>query len=67
MGQRVVCIDGWDVVGGTDGLNPMDLIDPQSPDALDDAEIVATVHLPGRVPAGFHGNWSRNQSSRSAD
>lgn len=41
MGQKVVCIDGWDVVGGTDGLNPMDLIDPRSPDALDDAEIVA--------------------------
>lgn len=41
MGQKVVCIDAWDVVGGTDGLNPMDLIDPQSPDALDDAEIVA--------------------------
>jgi type IV secretion system protein VirD4 len=41
MGQTVVCIDGWDVVGGTDGLNPMDLIDPKSPDALDDAEIVA--------------------------
>ena len=40
MGQRVVCIDGWDVVGGTDGLNPMDLIDPYSPDALDDAEIL---------------------------
>lgn len=41
MGQRVVCIDGWEVVGGTDGINPMDFIDIDSPDALDDAEIVA--------------------------
>lgn len=41
MGQKVVCIDAWDEVGGTDGINPMDLIDPESPDALDDAEMVA--------------------------
>jgi carotenoid cleavage oxygenase len=25
-------------------------------------EDVATVHLPGRVPAGFHGNWAPNTS-----
>ena len=25
------------------------------PGTLDD---VAEVHLPGRVPAGFHGNWA---------
>lgn len=41
MGQKVVCIDAWDEVGGTDGINPMDFIDPDSPDALDDAEVVA--------------------------
>ncbi len=41
MGQKVVCIDAWGEVGGTDGINPMDFIDPDSPDALDDAEMVA--------------------------
>ncbi|HEX8431832.1 MAG TPA: type IV secretory system conjugative DNA transfer family protein [Longimicrobium sp.] len=41
MGQKVVCIDPWSQVGGTDGINPMDFIDPDSDDALDDAEMVA--------------------------
>lgn len=34
------------------GLSDLRLLDAQT---LDD---VAAVHLPGRVPAGFHGNWA---------
>ncbi len=34
------------------GLSDLRILDAQT---LDD---VATVHLPGRVPAGFHGNWA---------
>jgi carotenoid cleavage dioxygenase len=36
----------------TAGRSDLVLLDAET---LDD---VATVHLPGRVPAGFHGNWA---------
>ena len=58
MGQKVVCIDAWDEVGGTDGLNPMDLIDPDSPDALDDAEMVADMMVAVGEQAPRDRHWN---------
>jgi len=39
----------FDPAGGLSDLRVLDA------ETLED---VATVHLPGRVPAGFHGNWA---------
>jgi type IV secretion system protein VirD4 len=41
LGQRVVCIDPFAEVGGQDACNPMDWIDVEGPDALDDADMIA--------------------------
>lgn len=47
---------GWLLAYVYDG--PNDRSDLVVLDAQDlEADPVATVHLPGRVPAGFHGNW----------
>lgn len=47
---------GWLLTYVYDG--PNDRSDLVVLDAQDiEADPVATVHLPGRVPAGFHGNW----------
>ena len=46
-----------------DGEQALDVVSRDPPDlvVLDAQDItgdpVATVHLPARVPAGFHGNW----------
>lgn len=48
MGQKVVVLDPWNLVGGTDGLNPFDLIDASNKAWLDnlrslsDAMVVRT-------------------------
>ena len=58
MGQNVVCIDAWDEVGGTDGLNPLDFIDPDSPDALDDAEMVADMCVAAAEQHSKERHWT---------
>ena len=48
--------DGWIVSYVYDaGTHRSDLIILDAADVS--AEPVATVHLPARVPVGFHGNW----------
>lgn len=41
LGQKVRILDPFDVAGGGDGFNPLDLIDVSSPDAIDDARMIA--------------------------
>lgn len=41
MGQDVRILDPFAVVGGWDAFNPLDLIDISSPDAIDDARMIA--------------------------
>lgn len=41
MGHQIVCLDPFGVVGGKDAFNPMDLIDPKSPYALDNCDALA--------------------------
>jgi len=41
MGQTVHALDPFDVVGGVATANPLDLIDAASPDAIDDARLLA--------------------------
>ncbi|HEV2147433.1 MAG TPA: type IV secretory system conjugative DNA transfer family protein [Longimicrobiaceae bacterium] len=58
MGHKVVCIDGWNEVGGTDGINPLDFIDPDSPDALDDAEMVADMCVAAAEQHSKERHWT---------
>lgn len=58
MGQHVVCIDAWDEVGGIDGINPLDFIDPESPDALDDAEMVADMCVAAAEQHSKERHWT---------
>jgi type IV secretion system protein VirD4 len=39
--QRVVALDPFDVVGGDASFNPIDALDPATPDAIDDAAALA--------------------------
>lgn len=55
---EVVCIDPWNQVGGDDGLNPMDFIDPSSEDALDDAEMVADMLVAVAEQGGNNKHWN---------
>jgi type IV secretion system protein VirD4 len=41
MGQEVRILDPFGAAGGWDSLNPLDLIDVDSPDAIDDARMIA--------------------------
>jgi type IV secretion system protein VirD4 len=41
MGQDVRILDPFGAVGGWDSFNPLDLIDVTSPDAIDDARMIA--------------------------
>ncbi|MQA92724.1 MAG: TraM recognition domain-containing protein [Gemmatimonas sp.] len=41
LGQEVRILDPFGVVEGWDGFNPVDLIDVESPDAIDDARMIA--------------------------
>lgn len=40
-GQRVVALDPFGIVGGSDTFNPLDVLDTNSPDAIDDARELA--------------------------
>ncbi|GAC1457516.1 MAG: hypothetical protein PVSMB1_07320 [Gemmatimonadaceae bacterium] len=49
MGQRVHAFDPFCVVGGDAAYNPLDLINPESPEAVDEARMVADmIVLPER-------------------
>ncbi|MGH7576778.1 MAG: type IV secretory system conjugative DNA transfer family protein [Longimicrobiales bacterium] len=41
LGQDVRILDPFEAAGGGDGFNPLDLIDASSPDAIDDARMIA--------------------------
>ncbi|MGH7574925.1 MAG: type IV secretory system conjugative DNA transfer family protein, partial [Longimicrobiales bacterium] len=41
LDQEVRILDPFEVAGGWDGFNPLDLIDVSSPDAIDDARMIA--------------------------
>ncbi len=52
QGHVVHALDPFDVVGGTASYNPMELIDPDSPDVGDDARLVADMLI---LPEGREG------------
>jgi type IV secretion system protein VirD4 len=41
LGHEVRALDPFDVAGGRDGYNPLDILDPDSPHAPDDATLIA--------------------------
>lgn len=41
LGQQVAGLDPFDLVGGQARFNPLDIIDPDSDDAMDDANMIA--------------------------
>jgi type IV secretion system protein VirD4 len=55
---KVACIDPWNQVKGGDGLNPMDFIDPDSDDALDDSEMVADMLVAVAEQSGKDKHWN---------
>lgn len=56
MGQQVAIIDPFGMVGGTDGFNPLDLLDLSRPSVVDDARLLAEalVIRDGRNPSAAH-------------
>jgi type IV secretion system protein VirD4 len=59
LGQVVHALDPFDAVGGTAALNPLDLIDTESPDALDDARLIAAMLVVADSKAGGeHTFWN---------
>ena len=53
LGQAVHAFDPFDVVGGSAAYNPLDLVDLASPDALDDARMLADMLV---LPEGREGD-----------
>lgn len=63
MGQEVRILDPFGVSGGWDGINLLDLIDVDSPDAIDDARMIADMMVvrEGEKDENIHWNdtaWS---------
>ena len=59
LGQVVHALDPFDTVGGTAALNPLDLIDAESPDALDDARLIADMLVVAdSKTGGEHAFWN---------
>ena len=59
LGQVVHALDPFDAVGGTAALNPLDLIDAESPDALDDARLIADMLVVAdSTTGGEHTFWN---------
>ena len=52
IGQRVHAFDPFDVVGGDAAFNPLDLIDAESPEAVDEARMLADMIV---LPEGRSG------------
>ena len=49
MGQEVHVLDGWGVSGlPTSAFNPLDMLDPTSPDLLDETTLIATTLVQGK-------------------
>lgn len=65
LGQTVHALDPFDVVGGTASFNPLDLVDPESPDAIDDARLLADmlVVTEGKGAGGDFAHW--NEEARA--
>lgn len=60
MGQQVVVLDPFDVTDGyayAGALNPLEMIDPTSPDAVDDATALADMLVCTQGPAMDGGYW----------
>ena len=53
LGQTVHAFDPFGVVGGSAAYNPLDLVDPASPDAVDDARMLADMLV---LPEGREGD-----------
>lgn len=63
LGSRVHALDPFGVVGGTAAFNPLDLIDANSPDASDDAWMLADMLV---VPDGrLHDEMFWNEEARA--
>jgi type IV secretion system protein VirD4 len=59
LGQVVHALDPFDAVGGTAALNRLDLIDAESPDALDDARLIADMLVVADSKSGGeHAFWN---------
>lgn len=55
LGQTVHALDPFDVVGGTAAFNPLDLIDAESADAIDDARLIADMLVAPDAKGGSAG------------
>jgi type IV secretion system protein VirD4 len=62
MGQEVRILDPYGAVGGWDGFNPLDLIDIDSPDAIDDARMLMDMMIDAAAEHGENVHW--NETAR---
>ena len=58
LGQPVHVFDPFGVVGGYAAYNPLDLVDPRSPDAVDDARMLADMLVLADGREGEHAFWN---------
>lgn len=58
MGSAVRALDPFGVVGGTAAFNPLDVVDVSSPDANDDAWMLADMLIVTTGKEGEHGFWT---------
>ncbi len=63
MGQRVHAFDPFCVAGGDAAYNPLDLIDPQSPEAVDEARMLADMIVLSERQGGDQLFW--NEEARA--
>lgn len=65
LGQMVHALDPFGIVGGTASFNPLDVIKPDSPDAIDDARLLADmlVVTDGKGAGGDFAHW--NEEARA--
>lgn len=62
MGQAVRILDPFGVAGGWDAFNPLELIDPEGLDAIDDARMIADMIVSGEGEGAEHVHW--NETAR---
>jgi type IV secretion system protein VirD4 len=63
LGQDVRILDPFAAVGGWDGFNPLDLIDIESPDAIDDARMIADMMVTVEGEGAENVHW--NETARA--
>jgi type IV secretion system protein VirD4 len=63
LGQDVRILDPFEAVGGWDGFNPLDLIDIQGPDAIDDARMIADMMVTVEGEGAENVHW--NETARA--